>query len=81
MVIFKGRTFVDFAVRLSTQNIHPRKNIVLKEAQCIQLDDQRKLNRENPFVFAFHEIYVPRKLSRIRYLLHYITFYKRKYLI
>ena len=40
---------------------------MLKEAQCIQFGDQRKLNRENPFVLAFREIYVPRNLPIIRY--------------
>ena len=40
---------------------------MLKEVQCIQLDGQQKLNRKNPFVLAFCEIYVPRKLPRIWY--------------
>ena len=52
---------------------------MLKEAQCIQLDDQQKLNRKNPFVLAFCEIYVPRKLPRIRYLYRLNLSYVRIY--
>ena len=41
--------------------------IVLKETQYSQLDDQRKINRENPFIIAFREIYRVWRAKRYNY--------------
>ena len=37
--------------------------------QCIELDDQRKINYENPFRLAFREIKVPQKFLHIEIIL------------
>ena len=46
---------MDFAINLLSGNFNPQKSSGLGK-QCIQLDDQQKLNHKNPFKLAFHEI-------------------------
>ena len=60
--------FADFAVRLLTAKYSSSKKVASAlRKQCIQPDDQQKINHKNPFIPAFREIYVPQKLLRIRY--------------
>ena len=49
---------VNFVVCLPTVEYSSLKTSSGLKEQCIQLDDQQKINCENPFILAFHEIYV-----------------------